>query len=131
MVSLLFQGLDSELLFIYGLGLAGACWLSGVGARGRFLLVVAASLAAEQGSGYSGLSSGGVQAWLLCGLWKHPGSGVQAASPPWQVGSQPLDQQGVLGVNFGWRGRARRGHQHRPQIHRAALEPWFSHRFTW
>ena len=33
-VSLLFQGLDSELLFIYGLGHPGARGLSGVGARG-------------------------------------------------------------------------------------------------
>lgn len=70
MVSLLFQGLDSEFLFIYGPGLAGARGLSGVAGAGaalcmRFLLIVAASLAAEQGSGYSGLSSVGARAWLL------------------------------------------------------------------
>ena len=60
------------------------------------LLTVASFLLQSRGSRASGLSSRGVRAWLLQGMWDLPRPGVEPMSPASEVESFHLDHQGSL-----------------------------------
>ena len=82
-------------LFLAVLGLSCCMGSSLVAASGGYSLVAAASSRA------CGVNSCGAQAYLLCGMWDLPGSGIEPVCfLHWQAGSLPLHHQGSPELPF-------------------------------
>ena len=96
-------------LFLAVLGLSCCMGSSLVAASGGYSLVAAASsracgvysLVAAASSRACGVNSCGAQAYLLCGMWDLPGSGIEPVCfLHWQAGSLPLHHQGSPELPF-------------------------------